>query len=242
MTVSYHCNQRTPLVLLIPYEWKFRWNSWRWLPPEPPSGQFEPEEAEVNLLSTQFICCVTCVLLAWRGIWGWHTEQITEQTQTQRTLLHISYCTYHWTNSNAAYLTVHITEQTQTQRTLLYKSLNKLKRSVPYCTYHCTNSNGAYLGLPLHSRHRYAEEKDNGEGANDADVVDFISHEGINTLANKTTHLFVEQKCNALPVHFIHSPTYCHREYAACYCELLILQYLLLLVWTRVTYIRNNSY
>ena len=38
------------------------------------------------------------------------------------------------------------------------------------------------LGLPLHSCHRDAKEQDDGDRADDSDVVEFIRHEGVDTL------------------------------------------------------------
>lgn len=44
----------------------------------------------------------------------------------------------------------------------------------------------SYLGLPFHSCHRDAQEKDYCDGADDSDIVDFICHDGIYTLRDKT--------------------------------------------------------
>lgn len=41
----------------------------------------------------------------------------------------------------------------------------------------------SYFGLPLHSCHRDAQEKDDCYGADDSDVVDIVRHDGICTLS-----------------------------------------------------------
>lgn len=54
-----------------------------------------------------------------------------------------------------------------------------------------------YLGLPLHSCHRDAQEKDDCDGANDTDVIHLICHDGIHTLwdgTKQTENLCMERQ------------------------------------------------
>lgn len=46
-----------------------------------------------------------------------------------------------------------------------------------------TSDAASYFGLPLHSCHRDAQEKDDRDGADDSDVVDIVRHDGIRTLS-----------------------------------------------------------
>lgn len=46
-----------------------------------------------------------------------------------------------------------------------------------------TGADASYFGLPLHSCHRDAQEKDDRDGADDSDVVGIVRHDGICTLS-----------------------------------------------------------
>lgn len=46
-------------------------------------------------------------------------------------------------------------------------------------------SSTPYLGLPLHPGHRDSQQQDDRDGADDADVVDLIRHDGIYALQHR---------------------------------------------------------
>lgn len=53
----------------------------------------------------------------------------------------------------------------------------------PLCGPNLADWRAPYFGLPLHSCHRDAQEKDDRDGANDPDIVDIVCHNGICTLS-----------------------------------------------------------
>lgn len=44
-----------------------------------------------------------------------------------------------------------------------------------------------YLGFPLHPRHRNSQQKDDGQSPDDTNVVQFVSHQGVDILQPTTT-------------------------------------------------------
>lgn len=123
-----------------------------------------------------------------------------------------------------------------------------------YCTYQSSNSNPVYLGLPLHASHRNAEEENDSEGADNADVVKFICHKGIYTLLSKTTGSMLNKNPVSYFIHFIknkertkyvlHDPVnYCNTNPLV---TVSICAFLCIIIWSRIwiTYIKElyNSF
>lgn len=61
-----------------------------------------------------------------------------------------------------------------------------------------------YLGLPLHPGHRDSQQQDDRDGADDADVVDLIRHDGVYALQHRKWTKNTLELCD---LHLLASPS-----------------------------------